>query len=131
MPATVPSMARSRPRLLLIDDDEGVRRSLQLLLEGCGFDVRSFGSAIPLLNDNLVRDSDVLITDYLLPDRDGIALLETLRRQGWRGRAILITAFPSASLADRAKASGFAALLAKPLHQPQLIAAIGAPGAAS
>jgi FixJ family two-component response regulator len=126
MPQTVAADLARRPRLLLIDDDAAVRRSLQLLLQGRGFNVRAFGSAVAALRDDLACRSDILITDYLLPDGDGIAVIETLRQQAWRGRAVLITAFPSSILAKRAIASGFDALLEKPLHHQALITAIGA-----
>ena len=117
-----------RPRVVLIDDDEGVRRSLQLLLHWRGYDVRSFGSATPVVQDDFAHATDILITDYRLPDSDGIAVLDILRHQGWRGRAVLITGYPSRDLAQRARNSGFDAVLEKPLHQHDLITAIGAPG---
>ena len=129
MPQTAAVDPARRPRLLLIDDDQAVRRSLQLLLHGRGFEVCAFGSAVRALANDFARRSDILVTDYLLPDGNGIALIDTLRRQGWRGRAVLITAFPSPGLAERAAASGFAAMLEKPLHHHTLIAAIGVPGA--
>ncbi|MEG3165301.1 response regulator [Sphingomonas sp. PB2P19] len=125
MTEPLPPAPVRRPRVVLIDDDAGVRRSLQLLLHWRGFDVRSFGTAAPVLSAHAADDTDVLITDYLLPDSDGIAVLETLRGRGWRGRAILITAFPSAALIERARASGFVALLEKPIQQHAVIATIG------
>jgi DNA-binding response OmpR family regulator len=115
-----------RPRILLIEDDEGVRRSLQLLLHWHGYDVRSFGSALPVLQDDHAAGTDILLTDYVLPDGNGISVLATLRSRGWAGRAVLITALPSEELEQRARASGFDVVMEKPLHQRELIAAINA-----
>ena len=91
-----PGPTDEHPRVvLLIEDDEAVRRSLQLLLHWRGYDVRSFASAGPVLDGDGVGNIDVLVTDYRLPDGDGIGVLRALRRSGWSGKAILITAFPS------------------------------------
>lgn len=113
-----------RRRAVLVEDDEAVRRSLQLVLHARGYDVRSFASAAPLLDGFQAEGIDLLVTDYRLPDGDGIGVLRALRRSGWQGRAILITAFPSPTLADSARASGFDAVLEKPLRPNELIGAL-------
>ncbi|WEK45111.1 MAG: response regulator [Candidatus Sphingomonas colombiensis] len=113
-------------RAILIEDDDGVRRSLQLLLHWHGFDVRSFASALRLLGSPLVWDADVLVADYRLPDGNGIDVLRELRRQGWSGRSVLITAFPSDDLIREAKESGYDTVLVKPLREQALIAALAA-----
>ncbi len=41
------SPQRTRPRVLLVEGDDGVRRSLHLLLHGSGYDVRSYSAAAP------------------------------------------------------------------------------------
>ena len=107
--------------VLLIEDDEAVRRSLQMLLHWRGYDVRSFAGAAPVLEGNMMDDADVLIADYRLPDGDGISVLRALRRADWKGKAILITAFPSPTLAEAARAAGFDEVLEKPLRQHELI----------
>jgi FixJ family two-component response regulator len=112
--------------VLLIEDDEAVRRSLQMLLHWRGYDVRSFAGAAPVLEGHTLDDADVLIADYRLPDGDGISVLRALRRADWKGKAILITAFPSATLAEAARAAGFDAVLEKPLRQHELIGALAA-----
>jgi FixJ family two-component response regulator len=109
---------------LVVEDDDGVRRSLQLLLNSRGYDVRSYAAARPLLESDDLRASDVLVADYRLPDATGVDVLRTLRARGWNGLSILITAFPSDQLIAAAKASGFAAVLEKPLRQQALIAAL-------
>ena len=126
MSTTVPEQPFSaqRSRAVLIEDDNAVRRSLQLLLSSRGFDVRSFGTASPFLADPQPEHTDLLVTDYRLPDGDGIGVLQAMLRAGWRGRSILITGFPSADLTESAKACGFDAVLEKPLRPNELTGAI-------
>jgi FixJ family two-component response regulator len=105
-----------RPTILLVEDDAAVRRSLQLLLSSRGYDVRSYGSSIALLADAANRTAVCFVTDYRMPELDGIAVLRSLRGGGWKGSAILITAFPTPDLARRALAEGFDIVLEKPLR---------------
>jgi len=121
----VPS-AEFRLRAVLIEDDEGVRRSLQLLLHARGYDVRSYASAAPFLLDPRSDEVDLLVTDYRLPDGDALGVLRAMRRDDWRGRSVLITAFPSAMLIDSARACGFDAVLEKPLRPNELVGALTA-----
>ena len=123
--STAPSgdLATDR-RMIVIDDDDAVRRSLQLLLHWRGFEVRSYGAAATALADPQIAETPFLVVDRILPDGDGLAVLETLKALGWKGRAILITGMPSASLADEARACGYDAVLEKPLRQHELLNAL-------
>lgn len=109
---------------VLVEDDEPVRRSLQLLLHARGYDVRSYASAAPLLQDIRPDEADLLVTDYRLPDGDGMGVLRAMHRSGWTGRSVLITAFPSPALAESARACGFDAVLEKPLRPNELVGAL-------
>lgn len=108
----------------MVEDDEGVRRSLQLLLHWRGYDVRSFPSATHLLDGGSVLRADVLVVDYRLPDGNGVDVLRELHRRGWSGRSVLITAFPTPDLIQEAKTCGYDEVLEKPLRQQALIAAL-------
>jgi len=121
--AEVPADAR-RP-LILIDDDDTARRSLQLLLSARGFDVRSFASAEPILADARAVETAPLVIDNRLPEGGGLHLLGTLRQRGWLGPAVLITSSPSPELAAEARAHGFQALMAKPIRARDLLASLG------
>lgn len=114
----------SRPRLVLIEDDAALRRSLQLLLQGKGFDVRAYPSGAHLMAETGVPDAYYLVADYRLPDSDGVHVLRALRERGWQGHAILVTGFPSAQLTVDAAAAGYARVLEKPLRQHELVSAI-------
>lgn len=113
-----------RPLVLLVEDEDGVRRSLQLMLVGRGYRVRAFSAAAPAIADPASREATLLVADYRLPDGDGLYLLTMLRNRGWQGRAVLVTAYQSAQLAEAAKAAGYRSVIEKPLRQQELLAAL-------
>lgn len=104
-----------RAKVLIAEDDPAVRRSLQLLLQGNGFDVRSYGTGGAILADLSSRDADCFVSDYRMPDMDGLSLMRRLREEGWGGPAILITAYNSDDLRKRACEAGYNVVLEKPL----------------
>ena len=114
MPDATPEDSE-RPTILLLEDEPAVRRSLQLLLQGNGFRVRSYGSGMALLADPTARDAKGMVADYRLADGDGLTVLRDLKAAGFSGRAILVTAFGSPELSERARAAGFSQVLEKPL----------------
>ena len=113
-----------RPRLLLVEDDAGVRRSLQFLLRGRGYDVRAYATGRQMLADTSSEDAVCLITDYRMDDMNGLEILRVLRTRGWFNPAILITAFHGAGLMSTARDAGFETVLEKPLQEHVLVSAI-------
>ncbi|CAN7406576.1 response regulator transcription factor [Caulobacter sp. LjRoot300] len=124
MTQALPIKHEGRARLLLVEDDPGVRRSLQLLLHGRGFEVRAYASGLALLADPTALGAVCLVADYRMPEIDGLLILGRLRDLGWRGQALLITAFPSARLVDQALAAGYSRVIEKPLVDAALVEAV-------
>ncbi|HQR88626.1 MAG TPA: response regulator, partial [Caulobacter sp.] len=75
MTQDTPLKHEGRARLLLVEDDPGVRRSLQLLLHGRGFEVRAYASGLALLADPTALDAVCLVSDYRMPEIDGLLIL--------------------------------------------------------
>ena len=121
---SAPANQSDLTRVLLVEDDEGVRRSLHLMLRGRGFDVRSYAAAAPLLADPTIKEARCLIADFRLPDSDGVAVRRGLGELGWQGRSVMITAYPSEPLREQALAAGYDAVLDKPVRQHELIGAL-------
>lgn len=110
-----PSSSEGRIPILLVEDDPAIRRSLQLHLRARHFDVRAFGAGQPTLADGAAGDAAALITEYRLPDGDGLRLLTTLRAKAWRGVAVLLTSETTADLEEAARSAGYARVLRKPI----------------
>lgn len=97
---------------------------MQLLLQGRGFEVRSFAKPALLIADVKANNPACLVTDYLMAGCDGLQVLDTLRETGWTGKAILITAYGSPELMQKAMARGFDAVLDKPCGEFALVNAV-------
>lgn len=124
MNSLVKPPVNARPQIVLLEDDNGVRRSLQLLLQGRGFDVKAYAGAAPLLADPEFAEADCLVADYRLADTNGIEVLRSLRKNGWTKPAVLVTAFSSAEVTAEATAAGFTEVFEKPVKDHVLITAL-------
>src|SRR5262245_43681361 len=78
----------------VVDDDQGILRSLEYLLESADYAVRLFTSAAALLNSGCLPDIDCLISDIDMPGMDGFELLRLVRAARPGLPIILITGYP-------------------------------------
>ena len=120
MNAHLPTLDATRPFIMLVEDDSAVRRSAQLLLHAKGYGVRSYASSKALLADPIALGAACLVTDYLMPEIDGLGVLRALRSHGWKGPAVLVSAYHSARLVELATREGFASVIEKPLREHRL-----------
>lgn len=107
--------------LLLVEDDDAVRRSLQLLLRSRGYDVRAHPSAVGLAKDAAALSSDCLIADLMMPHLDAIQMLGEFRAAGWAGKSILISGHLDTRWQAKASAAGYDAVLSKPISDSVLV----------
>jgi FixJ family two-component response regulator len=112
--------------VLVIEDDESVRRAIQRLLNASGVSTATYASAEALLAEGPSGGDTCVISDLKLPGLSGLELLAELRRRGYTQPLILITAHDSTSVREEAERCGVAAFLAKPFHGVALLAAIEA-----
>src|SRR6478752_1639974 len=99
-------MEKQTGPVLIVDDDEAVRHSLQFALECEGLDVRLYQGAADLLSDAALPRTGCLVVDHWMPDMDGIQLVDRLRERNIGLPAILITGRPSDDLHHCAEAAG-------------------------
>ena len=106
--------------IFILNDDDGVRDSLRLLLECEGFEAREFASCREFL-DACRRNGDCLILDLHMPEMSGIDLPEAMRRRGDRLPVILITGHLDAMIRERARAAGALAVVEKPYKAVEIL----------
>lgn len=120
------SVAQSQRGILLVEDDDAVRRSLQLLLSANGYSVRSYPSAVGLAQDPAALGCGCLIADLMMPQTDALQLLAELRAARWPGRAVLISGYMDRDWEQQARAAGYDAILPKPISDSVLIRTVEA-----
>ena len=119
-----PTIEPAQPRILLVEDDDAVRRSLLLLLRSRGYDVRGYASARGLATDPSALSCALLIADLLMPQTDAVALLAELRGASWEGRSIVISGHLDPRWCTRALAAGYEVVLPKPISESVLVRAV-------
>jgi PAS domain S-box-containing protein len=117
-------------RVLLVEDEADTRELLSLALAGYGACVRAAGSVPEALAALDAGPADVLVSDIGMPERDGYALLDEVRRASTPEvaglPAIALTAYAKHEDRAQALAAGFQAHLAKPLEPLKLARTIRA-----
>ena len=66
--------------IALVDDDQNIRTSVAIALEGEGFRVRSFGDGVEALRGLQTQPADLVVLDIKMPRMDGMEALTKLRR---------------------------------------------------
>lgn len=118
----MPTSARSFPnenrdalsRLILVEDDENVRRSMTMLLRARGFQIDAYRNGTEFLMMQGQHGGDCLLIDYKMPRIDGLELMRRLRQQDDQTPGIMVTGFYSETLRNRALTAGFTDILEKP-----------------
>lgn len=114
------ALARRFARVLVVDDDEGVRRQLCYLLEDEGYDVEVAASGAAALAVAAASSFDVVILDVRLPDVSGIEVFEAFRRRSEMVKTIIVSGFLVDEEIAAAEGRG-AHFLAKPVDSDRLL----------
>ncbi len=110
-----------RRNVLVLDDEESIRWSLQRFLKDAGYEVATasdVGEARALLSE---REFQAAVVDRILPDgEDGLEFVKYLRRKQPECASILMSAFPSFESAAEALRCETFAYLTKPFRKDQI-----------
>src|SRR5205823_4661057 len=106
--------ARKR-KILVVDDDPGIRGSLAVLLQSWGFEPLQAGDASEAMYLVEKQDPDIVISDVVMPEISGLELLRTLKTGDPHRPVILMTAQGSIDMAVEAMKQGARDFLTKPL----------------
>jgi len=93
-------------RILIVDDDQGMREFMEIMLEKEGHDVTSAENATKALNLCNRKDFDLIVTDLRMPQIDGIEFLKKIKDQKPEIMVILVTAYASGETAVNAMKEG-------------------------
>ncbi|MGO8916086.1 MAG: response regulator FixJ [Stellaceae bacterium] len=112
----------AEPRIFIVDDDEAIRDSLQLLLQAAGFGtIVAYASARDFLAQAAPGAGECLLLDVRMPEMDGLELQQELNRRGVRLPVIVMTGHGDVPIAVRAMKAGASDFIEKPFSDDLLI----------
>jgi DNA-binding response OmpR family regulator len=108
-------------RILVIDDDQSIRKVLSMILAGCGYTVDAVGSGEEALGKLDICSYNLALVDVRLPDIQCTRLLTLLYEKSHRMLKVILTGFPLSEDALRTISQGVDGYLAKPINIDQLL----------
>ena len=112
--------------ILIVDDEEDHRLLLADLLESKGYSISTAKNAKQALAQLSTQTADLVITDFMMPEMNGLELIRAMARKVWLNMipVILLTANPTENLEDLAKSAGAFSTVFKPYDFKSLLALI-------
>jgi two-component system response regulator (stage 0 sporulation protein F) len=111
--------------ILIIDDEEIIRGLLRSALEKAGYEVMEAANGRQGLELYRHRPADLVITDILMPEMNGLDMLLELTREFLHAKVIAISGGGGEqNVLDVAKLLGARRTFQKPFHMPQLLDAV-------
>lgn len=119
----MPSRKSTKPRVLIVDDDDDVRRLLRFILWREGYEAVEAGTGQQALALAVDASPALILLDVMMPDADGLDICRTLKGdpRTCGVPVIVVTAYFSAARRAEARLSGGADLIAKPFSPYMLI----------
>ena len=112
-------------KIVIVDDEPGVRITLAQFMRQEGHEVLEAGDAEQALEWLHAGDSDLIVTDILLPGLGGLELLRRIREAAPQTAVIMITGVPTVESAAEAVRNGAADYLVKPVTKSDIQQASG------
>ena len=108
-------------RILIVDDDENIRKVLTTILEDEGYDVESVDTAKKAIERTRRKFYNLALIDIRLPDMEGIELLTKMKNTTPKIRKIIITGYPTLQNAVEAVNRGADAYIMKPFDMEKVL----------
>ncbi len=112
--------------ILIVDDEEDHRLLMADRLESEGYFISTAENAKEALAQLSIQNVDLVITDYMMPEMNGLELIRAMARREWLNEipVILLTANSPENLEDLAKSAGAFSTVFKPFDHKGLLALI-------
>lgn len=113
-----------KKKVLIVDDDVSFSITLKTFLVRQGFETDEAFSSQKALEKILATQYDVILTDFRLPDKNGIELLKSIKEKTPNSLVILMTAYADIRMAVKAIKHGAYEYVAKPVNPDELLSHI-------
>ncbi|NOZ76802.1 MAG: sigma-54-dependent Fis family transcriptional regulator, partial [Euryarchaeota archaeon] len=110
--------------ILIVDDEEAIRMSLSVLLRREGYEVDEAASGEEALEKIATNKYDIIISDIMMPDLDGITLLKKVKEHDRRIDVIMITAYANMDRAIESLRYGASDFIQKPYKNQDMLDAV-------
>lgn len=111
-----------RAFVCVVDDDEAVRVSIQMLIESIGHEVLALPDALSLIADtDVLARANCIILDVRMPGLSGIAAHERLRSAGLATPVIFISGHGDVPMVAKAMRNGASDFIQKPFNEQELL----------
>ena len=114
-------MNKEAVRVLVINDDEAIHDSLGRILDGRGYTADKALSGAQGLAMMSEKDYGAVIVDLLMPEMDGLEVLEEMRKRGLTVPALMTTSYPTIKSAVRALRLGAVDYIPKPFTGKEIL----------
>lgn len=108
-------------RVLVVDDEPGLRQSLGLLLADAGYEVTAEGDGAKALERALAEAFDLVLCDVRMPEMDGIAFLRAYKGRGGNALVVMMSAYGGEEAALAAMKEGAYDYIPKPFRPDEVI----------
>ena len=113
----------SKNRIMIVDDEARMRRSLEILLSGEGYQVATAANFYEALS-KLDEYVDLVITDLTMPGKSGIDLLKEIKQKLPEVQVIMVTAYSTVKSAIETMKEGAFEYIVKPFESDELLIAV-------
>lgn len=108
-------------RILIVDDDETVRRSYLRSLESLSNNIEAASDGDQALQTMEEKPFDVVLLDMRMPGRDGLSVLRTIKQKWPESEVVIITGYPTVASAKEAVRLGAYDFMSKPVAPQDVI----------
>jgi FixJ family two-component response regulator len=119
-------MTDNQSIVMIVDDDDSIRKAVRRLMKSFGFAVETFASAEEFLGSDRLEKTSCLILDVQMPGMDGLELQERLVASSHTIPIVFITAFNDGRARAQALQAGAVGYLIKPFADQELLNCIHA-----
>lgn len=113
-------------KVLLVDDEELVRRIVRTVLEAEGHEVQEASTGSDAVSKASTNPPDAVVLDLMIPGDDGFEVCRRLKAEHAEAKVLVLSAVPVADSEDRARGAGADDVMEKPFSALDLLGRLSA-----
>jgi two-component system response regulator PilR (NtrC family) len=119
-------LSERKKQILVIDDEDSIRKVFQWILEGQGYEVETAETGMRAIEKFGEKFFNLALLDIRLPDMEGTELLTMLHKRSPKTMKIMVTGYPSQDNAIKSLNVGADAYIVKPVEPTELVKVVEA-----